>query len=225
MKIILLPGLDGTGRLLADFAAALRREYEVEVIRYTAEQVAYSAIETWLEPLLPKEDHVIVAESFSGPLAIGIAAGKPPALRGVVLVASFARTPRKLPCGLWRALGWLPVWPALMARLSTPLVIGRFGSEAFQDSYRSVLREVPLRTLLARLCAVSWVDRRDRLPEIAVPLACLRATRDRLVPARASAEVEAWCAEVHPLDGPHFLLQARPEEAATAVSGFIARLG
>ena len=50
MKILLLPGLDGTGRLLADFAAALRREYEVEVIRYTAEQVAYSAIETWLAP-------------------------------------------------------------------------------------------------------------------------------------------------------------------------------
>ncbi len=77
MKIILLPGLDGTGQMLADFAAVLRREHEVEVIRYGPDQVAYGAIETWLEPRLPREDHVIVAESFSGPLALGIAAGRP----------------------------------------------------------------------------------------------------------------------------------------------------
>ncbi|NMA99227.1 MAG: hypothetical protein GX970_14170 [Phyllobacteriaceae bacterium] len=78
MKIVVLPGLDGTGRLLSDFTASLRKNFDVEIVSYPLDMTSYEEIRKWIGPRLRQDDYVIVAESFSGPVAIDITAQRPP---------------------------------------------------------------------------------------------------------------------------------------------------
>jgi pimeloyl-[acyl-carrier protein] methyl ester esterase len=77
MIVLLLPGLDGTGMLLDDFASTLGEGHEPILLRYPPKLCTYSELLRWIKPQFPKDDYVILAESFSGPLAISIAAEQP----------------------------------------------------------------------------------------------------------------------------------------------------
>ena len=96
MKIILLPGLDGTGRLFTCFSAALDSGVDPVVLTYPDDPgLGYADLFKVALDLLPKkEPYMILGESFSGPIAIKIAATKPSMLRGVVLVNTFVSCPR-----------------------------------------------------------------------------------------------------------------------------------
>jgi len=56
-----------------------------------------------------------------------------------------------------------------------------------------------------------------------LPCCYLRASQDRLVPAACSAwfERKFTRCELNEIDGPHFLLQTRPMEAAQAIARFM----
>jgi pimeloyl-[acyl-carrier protein] methyl ester esterase len=81
--IVLLPGMDGTGALLVDLAAALGTEFDVIVVSYPVDRALdYAALERIARSRLPSNGpHVLVAESFSGPIAISIAAAHCPGVR------------------------------------------------------------------------------------------------------------------------------------------------
>lgn len=225
MKIIILPGLDGTGRLLSDFAKAVSFGHDVEVISYPSSLVTYGDLDLWLGDRLPSEPFVLIAESFSGPLALSIAASQPHNLLAVVFVATFARSPRRVSPALLSPLGGVPIPLAFLAHASLPFVVGRFRMPGFKELYRSVLQEVPLRTLILRLKSVLSVDRRNIIPQIEVPCCYLQATADRLVPASAFGDFEYICGSPTRIEAPHFLLQMKPEEAARSVREFLARPG
>ncbi|MFA5258386.1 MAG: hypothetical protein WC360_09565, partial [Opitutales bacterium] len=74
--LILLPGLDGTGRLFSDFVAALGPEADVVVVSYPTDQcLSYHELVAFVRPFLPRDrPYVILAESFSGPIGIALAA-------------------------------------------------------------------------------------------------------------------------------------------------------
>src|SRR5512143_111507 len=93
--LVLLPGLDGTGRLFGDFIAALGQDIDVIVASYPADTpLDYAELEPLVRAMLPTDrDYVLLGESFSGPLAISLAASAPPGLRGLVLCCSVARSP------------------------------------------------------------------------------------------------------------------------------------
>ena len=88
----MLPGLDGTGALLEDFAAALAGHFDVEVIAYPHDELlGYSQLCGLVRMRLPQQDYVLIAESFSGPVGLALAAERPAGLKALVLCASFAR--------------------------------------------------------------------------------------------------------------------------------------
>ena len=95
VTLVLLPGMDGTGELFAPFVAALGPDQAVTVVRYPAEPaLGYAELESFARAALPADrPFVLVGESFSGPIAIRIAADPPPNLVGVVLSTTFARAP------------------------------------------------------------------------------------------------------------------------------------
>lgn len=78
-QILLLPGLDGTGKLLADFAKSLREYHEVEIVSYPVDWVLSNAeLITYVSAKFsPNRQYIILGESFSGVLAIQIAAKYP----------------------------------------------------------------------------------------------------------------------------------------------------
>ena len=91
MKLVLIPGLDGTGDLFAPFVAALG-EVDTQVISYPPDRAMdYAEHEAHVRSLLPREgEYVLLAESFSGPVGIAIAASNPAGLRGLILCCSAA---------------------------------------------------------------------------------------------------------------------------------------
>ena len=95
LKLVLLPGMDGTGELFSGFIAALPGTFEVVTVRYPTERyLPYSELENFVRAACPIfGPFMLVAESFSTPLAIQYAATSPANLAGIVLCTGFATSP------------------------------------------------------------------------------------------------------------------------------------
>lgn len=92
-RLVILPGMDGTGFGLDPFISALGAEMSTDIVRYPVDKpLGYSELVDFVRPRLPvDEPYILLGESFSGPIALKLAAEQPQALVGVVLAASFAR--------------------------------------------------------------------------------------------------------------------------------------
>jgi pimeloyl-ACP methyl ester carboxylesterase len=220
-RLVLLPGMDGTGDLFGAFVAAGR--VDATIIRYPTDRaLGYGELEQLVvSELPPKTPYVLLGESFSGPIALSIAARRPAYLRGVVLGCSFARNPRPGLRPLRGLVNWLPGRPPI-----DPLMwflAGRFSTPELREALSRALVQVSPAALRARMTAVIGLDVVSKLSSIAVPLMYLRASEDRVVPAAASEIIlkNVPGSRVEELVGPHFLLQTRPKEVATMVEGFI----
>jgi len=103
--LILLPGLDGTGILFGQFVEAIGSNADTRVIAYPVDQpLGYAELEAFVREALPRDrPYVVLGESFSGPIAIRLAADPPAGLAGVVLCVTFAKNP--YPLLAWRDRG------------------------------------------------------------------------------------------------------------------------
>jgi pimeloyl-ACP methyl ester carboxylesterase len=164
---------------------------------------------------------VLLAESFSGPLAIWLAASRPEQVRAVVLSTSFVRPPRPQ----W--LRWL-VWPCLF-RLPLPnfaaraILLGRTASPALVQDLQKAVRHVSPAVFAKRLSEVLKVDCTSALAACNAPLLYLKAADDRLVNAAAAATIRRIRPdlEIRELPGPHMLLQTQPAAAWQAIDQFL----
>ncbi|GAC1033423.1 hypothetical protein thsps21_42520 [Pseudomonas sp. No.21] len=220
---MLLPGMDGSGKLFAPLIHALGNDLHTQVVRYPPEQpLGYAPLMEQVRQQLPVgRPFILLGESFSGPIAVSLAAERPAGLLGLVLCCTFVRNPRP---GLAWLSGLLPlVSPRLAPRaLLSRLLLGRFATPALDQALADALAPLPSATLQARLRAVLDVDAAGQLQRIQVPLLYLQAAEDRLVPADAVRLIEGYPGDFRclRLEAPHGLLQARPHEAAQALEGF-----
>jgi pimeloyl-ACP methyl ester carboxylesterase len=224
VTLVLLPGMDGTGQLFAPFLAALGGEFNVKVVRYpTTEPLDYTELESVVRAELPADGpFVLLGESFSGPIAISLAASGLPRLKGLVLCCTFVRNPRPVFGGLRSLVGVLPVAAAPVGLLGR-LLLGRFSTAALHEAFARALAQVSSPALRARLRSVLSVDVSAKLAAATVPTLYLRAARDRVVPPAASrlvSKLKPNTRVVH-VEAPHFLLQAAPSEAARAIGAFM----
>ena len=226
--LVLLPGMDGTGTLFDPLLAALGPALTPQVLRYPPDApLGYAELEDRVAAELPRDrPYVLLGESFSGPIAIALAARRPPHLRGLILCCSFAVSP--LP-----ALAWMPeAWIAALVRL-TPYVVlrqalmGGFTSTEGNAAFDQALAPVAPAVMAHRARAALTVDRRPELERIEVPMVYLQAEHDRVVGAGAAAAIQARAPQmgIERFDAPHFLLQSRPQEAAAAIERFTRGLG
>ncbi|MET0935799.1 MAG: alpha/beta hydrolase [Luteibacter sp.] len=226
LDLVVLPGLDGTGNLFVPFLAALGREVPVRVIAYPHDRpMGYADLAEWSRGQLPERDFVLLGESFSGPVAALIAAERPAHLRGLILSASFIRNPRPFAAMLSPITYGLPM-SRTWARIAAPFLIGRRPDPALRDAFVQAVGTMASATMQARVRAVLDIDVSDAFAKVGVPILCLRAKRDLLVPRSASA----WIRHVQPasrvvdVPGPHGLLQASARRCAELVGGFMAEL-
>lgn len=215
---VLLPGMDGTGRLFAPFVAALGNDVVTQIIAYPCDQAMdYAGLDHWVRARLPdRGPFVIVAESFSGPIAISLAASPPPGLLGICLCCTFARNPRPAFAWLRHFLRFAPLSHPPHAILDF-LMLGKFGTDELRRALADAIAQLAPDVLEARLQALAEVDVRHHLAAAKVPVRYLQATHDRLVPTSAAADLTS----ITRIDGPHLLLQARPDESAAEVKKFV----
>jgi pimeloyl-[acyl-carrier protein] methyl ester esterase len=224
--LVLLPGMDGTGDLFAPLLTALGPEVSSVVVRYPNRLQGYGSHEEVARAALPEgRPFVVLGESFSGPVAISIAAGSPPGLRGYILCASFLSCPSLM---LQLAQPLLGVWPPRRVPdfLAEYFLMGRFVSAPLRRLHAEALSNVSDETLVARLKAVANVDVREKMTHVTVPGLYLRATRDRLVSRSAATTFSllAKNARLVDIEGPHFLLQSSPSAAARVIRKFMSEV-
>jgi len=218
--LVLLPGMDGSGALFAEFLSSLSHEIRPIVVSYPENQLlGYRELERFASTFLPaNEKFVLLGESFSGPIAISIAAARPAGLLGLVLSCTYSRNPIPWFRPLKKIIELLPITSRLTG-LVAPLLFGRFSTPTLRKSLKQALSRLPADTIRTRMHAALDVDFSDRLEAIQVPILYLQASEDFVVPASASRDIVRLgrSVELVKLKGPHLLLQALPVEAAKVI--------
>jgi pimeloyl-[acyl-carrier protein] methyl ester esterase len=227
VALVLLPGMDGSGDLFAAFAAALGAGVAPLVVAYPPEQVLdYQGLAAFARARLPAgQPFVLLGESFSGPVAIALAASNPPGLIGLVLSCTFARNPVPHFSVFQRLFGAVPV-PSALGWLASPCLLGLRAAPGQRRALQDAIVRVAPAVSRARMRAVRKVDYSEQMRAVKVPVLYLQARHDRVVPASAARHLLALqpAMQVVALRGPHMLLQAAPLDAAAAVMDFVGRL-
>ena len=221
--LVLMPGLDGTGLLFERFACALPPNIRTRIIKYpqhAAQLEEYAAV---VAEALPAGRVVLLAESFSGLVALYLLRKHEVSVESVIFVASFGSTPQRFLKVL------RPLFP-VFAR-SIPLIpnaawrffcLGAAASATDIAWLKGALAQVSPSVVARRLELVASARIPDG-PRIDVPAYYLQPEGDRLVP-RSAAEhlrrVFSHCTVLR-VAGPHFLLQATPLACAEPIAGIV----
>jgi pimeloyl-[acyl-carrier protein] methyl ester esterase len=230
LKLVLLPGMDGTGDLFEGFVVALPASFEIEIVRYpTGDYLSYAELEALVRAVIPASGpFLLVAESFSTPLAIQCAASCLPHLRGLVLCAGFATSPvrgwRRRVCSLMAPILFRVKLSETAARF---FLVGKDASDALVAAVRAAVSSVQSKVLSGRLREVLGCDVRAELARVAVPVLYIQAKSDRLVGTANLEEIRRIRPEmaVAVVDGPHLLFQREPQRTAEVVVEFVSALG
>ena len=215
-----MPGFDGTGELFAPLQSVLG--IDSVVVRYRDEQVFDNYVKS-VAVLLPDENAVLIAESFSGPIALALMAQYPERIKCAVLCATFAMSPYRFLTRLSQFV------PSLFFRLSPtqPAMLRTFcfdkeSDPALISKAVSVIRSVPADTIKSRLKVLADIDLRPLLSRITIPVLYLKAMQDKIVSEDLSRELVRGLSNitVQEINGPHLLLQSRPEECAEHIKSF-----
>ena len=222
--LVLLPGLDGTGKLFAAFVRALGAGVETRIVGYsTDEPLGYEELELKVRAALPRDrPYVLLGESFGGPIAMRIAARAPVLLAGVIFCGTFARNP--YPWLAWaRRFAFLLPIKSLPRWVRAPLMWGsKDANRAPENADRAIASVAG--AVVRRIAAILEVDAVECLDRIDIPVLVMYGRRDRVVPHTATESLITRLpdAGVVEIDGPHLLLQACPQECSAAVLKFLA---
>ncbi len=228
LSIALVPGLDGSGRLFQELTTSLAPRKPACLIRYPLhEKWDVSDYVNHLDQSLPTDENLLlIAESFSGPLALELLRSRSN-IKALVLVASFARCPNPI-------LHLLPFIPlsTLKPLLRSSVALRAFclGNEATPDQIKrlkSVIDELPSEILRCRLNLLRTLRIEAKSIPDTIPILHLIASKDRLVCRSSAPDLSHAHADsrVVTVNGPHFLLQSCARDCATLIQDWIARMG
>lgn len=226
LNAVLLPGIDGTGRMFGPLTAQLPAWLHPKVIAYpTQQELDYAQLTELVLPQLPDtEPFILIAESFAGPLALQLSTRAGPNLKAVVLCATFVSNPRPHLARLAPLL--LHEWALTLPPqkwLARTLVTGFDVLPALLEQALDIHKHVPARVILKRLREVIHVDVRAILRTCRVPLLHLYAQHDHLILRRPTREIQQLRPDITSIGiaGPHFLLQTRPQQCAAEIETFL----
>lgn len=218
-RVVILPGLDGTDLLLDRFVKSAPVGRPVAVVPLPDAPVDnYEALCDAIAPrfrsLAPCH---LIAESFSGPLGILLAHRYPDAVSQLTLVASFADSPIPF---IARRLPW-----SLMFRIPMPQFVARYffvgADQEMAVRPRSAIQQTSIGTLVSRINCLMNVEVSSQLAALRCHVDYILAKNDRLVSKRLLTHIKQAnrAVIVREVDGPHLILQTRPQESWAAIAG------
>ena len=224
---LLLPGLDGSGRLFAPLLAAGPRRIAPTVLSFPPDApLGYDGLLPRVRAALPRGPFLLVAESFSGPLAVRLAAERPRGLAGLVLAATFVHRPLNPILHRIRGLVGARLFgfrmPAPMVR---HFMAGPDAANTMVAEVQAAVAAVSPQVLAHRSREALDVDVRHLLRDVDAPLLVLQPLRDRLVRTDVADQVLALRpdAEIRRLDAPHMILQRAPHASLACIEAFAER--
>ncbi|MDD5393468.1 MAG: alpha/beta hydrolase [Thiothrix sp.] len=217
-KLVLLPGLDGTGLLFQPLLEQLGSDFSVQIIRYPPDQC--QSVQTLAaqvrEQVVFDSDTVLLAESFSGLVAMELLRQNIP-LHSIIFCASFASTPRPW---LLKLATILPL--ELLFQLPLPDFLLRWlGLNArLIGLIRQVREQVSPAVFAYRLRLIAAAQHQPQEQRWEIPCRYLRAADDWAVPERCAEALRQYFTTVKVTrikQSGHFLLQSQPAACATLV--------
>ncbi|MCE9530500.1 MAG: alpha/beta hydrolase [Planctomycetes bacterium] len=187
-RLVYLPGIDGTGRLLHR-QFRLHEEYDVRCVSYPQDRPnTYEELAKLGEAQLEPNGGIVLAESFGGAVALTLALRRPDLVKRLVLVNTFAWFPRRPLINLISILG--PFLPRRPAVSWTRGIRGLFFfppgiPQAFQDEWWDLTSDVPMWAYGMRFGLIADIDLRRELPSIRIPTIVFVSPNDRVVPPPA----------------------------------------
>ena len=227
--LVLLPGLDGTGNLFAHFVNNLPSHFTSSVATYPRDQrLNYQQLFPRIREAIPwGKPYTLVAESFSGPLALLFAADQPQDIQAIVLSASFVSNPLPPLFGWTRSLikdSWLQKMPS--PAVLKKYLLGEDCPPVLLEELEQTIRSVHPEVLAHRVRLALDTDAKAALQAFQRPVLCLQARQDKIISPGSLQTITGIKpgVSVQPLDGPHLLLQRKPREAFAAIEKFLDNL-
>lgn len=223
MNLVLLPGMDGTGRLFQPLLSELPLDIKTQVITYSNQKnQTYSDLIEEIKSQLPRVPFVLLAESFSGILAFRLSLDSSLAINKIILVASFLQSPRPKLLMLAKAV---PI--SKLLSLPIPSMLLRkycFASNAKEELLmllKNTVKQVEPNVLAFRLRMLLELKR----PLEVSQKNCLViiSSSDKLVPMDVSSAIIEQFSEVEiiEVEGPHFVIQQSPSLISKLVTDFV----
>jgi len=219
-EIVLLPGLDGTGDLFDRVVPHLARDFTVTVVRYPPDPtLGYAGYVELVRNVIGSRPVYVLGESFSGPVAVLIAAQLGEQVQGIVLAASFVKNP-------WP--GWLIRRSIRVDPRATPpnirnaILMGPYGDGELRDEVEKIVQALPRPVRNARLRAVAEVDVEADFMRLKCPILALHGRSDWLVRKSPMQKVigEKGRARMIVFPAAHMLLQTQAAAVATEIIEF-----
>lgn len=226
MKLILLPGLDGTGNMFQPLISSLGDEIKTLTISYPSDRhLSYDDLSCFVRNKLKNFDEqlVLLAESFSGPVAVKLLQDSLPNIKAVIFSAAFCESPKSVLVSLSK---FLPV--ATILKLPIPNAVIKYFCFGYDccpetiDLFRTTISQSNVKVLSQRIIEISNLTFEGKnLSDI--PCCYIQAQYDKLVPESAFQSFQKIVPDIQliKIKGPHFILQAKPQECKESIVKFI----
>ncbi len=219
-----MPGLDGTGKLFSPIIPLLEPYFELIVVTYPDLASFDNYVDCAQNQLPSTPGYSLLAESFSGPVAIAIMANRPDQIGPSVLCSAFARSPL---VALNRMANQVPAGMFSIGALSDfCLEVGDVDSEDFSETQPlpvHVTEQLDGTVLKHKISVLSRIDVSALLPQVTVPILQLQGLQDRIVSTGDAQLVQQNLPAVRrvDIDGPHLLLQSHSRECVEQIVAHI----
>lgn len=195
--IVLVPGMDGTGKLFYRQIPLLARSHQVVTYALRDTATSMDALVDDLASIInrtaPDRQAVVLGESFGGALALSFAVARPELVRRLVILNSF---PYFAP--QWRlrmamaALTALPWGTMSLVRRATAFRLhSPHTHRAEIQRFMELTDEATREGYLGRLKLLTRYDVRERLRDLRMPTLYLAADCDHLIPSVPQAKYMA----------------------------------
>jgi pimeloyl-ACP methyl ester carboxylesterase len=194
--LVLVPGMDGTGRLFYRQVPLLAQRYRVATYRLREDAPGMEALVDDLCGVIGAASPagtpaVVVGESFGGAVALSAALARPDRIAALVVLNSFPyfAPRRRLELAIFALRAFPFPWQAmsLVRRLTAFRLHSKHTHRAEIRRFLELTAGTTRAGYLARLRVLHSYDVRDRLSEIRLPTLFLASELDHLVPSVAQA--------------------------------------
>ena len=218
IKLILVPGLDGSGELFNSFVSHLP-QFDCLIIKLPASgKQDYTSLVEWLHSQLPEDDFLLIAESFSGPIVAMLAEKELQNLKSIIFVATFLSPPNRLLLSIAKRLPLkLLAKMPLSSFFHKRLLLGVNAETNLLNQFKDIISRLPNSLISARIEAIQNLNMKCFISKI--PCLYLQASADKLLSESKYREFKQYFVNIalRKVDGPHFILQACPKGCAELV--------
>lgn len=222
--LVLLPGLDGTDVFFRPLLTALPDWITPMVIQFpTAGANEYPDLLRLVRSAVAKTSACyVLGWSFAGPLALMLAAAEPNKVRGVILVSTFVRPPRRI-FALFRWAAVTPMVWMIRAGKRLPVWLFRGSADRLRQDKTETWKRVGTGMIAARIRTLLNVDARDLVRDCPRRVLCIAGNHDGIVPHHNVEEIVHLqpSAVVRLIAGHHFAIYTNPNAAADAIAEYM----